>query len=75
MDYLVLSLKRTIKDSNIVKNVILNRLKATKYIKQNFAPMHTSRLRRIIQEHYFSITADESTDISQKLTLYKRKIL
>ena len=68
-DYLIPTLKNSINDSEIVKNLHLKRYHVTKIVGEVIAPVWRNRLRKILTSQRFSIIIDESTDITVEKSL------
>ena len=66
VNFMVPLFKEAIYDSLIMKNISLNRQKATEIIKKVFLKAHKDRLTSILQKQYFSVIIDEGTGVSVK---------
>ena len=60
--HLVSCLKEDITDSKIIKKVSLNRIKAQKIIRCVTGPQNTKLISTTVNQEYFSLIIDESTD-------------
>ncbi|CAH1958537.1 unnamed protein product [Acanthoscelides obtectus] len=64
VDHLISILKDSFPDSNILKDVKLRRTKTTSVIKNVIAKKESEDLAVVLQQNFFSVLIDESTDIS-----------
>lgn len=66
IDHLIPLLKKYISDSKIIGNMTLGRTKCSEILKNVLYPVERKELLDILQNNYFSILLDESTDITDK---------
>lgn len=63
-NHLIPVFKFTAKDSEIMKNLYLDRHGVKRIIENVLAPAHRNRLRKILKTEKFSVIVDEATDVS-----------
>ncbi|KAL7299731.1 hypothetical protein TKK_0007481 [Trichogramma kaykai] len=64
IDTLIPMVKNVITDSEIIKNVHLDRCRVGEIMNRILAPAHIKNLSEILKNNKFSIIVDESTDVS-----------
>ncbi|XP_066585461.1 SCAN domain-containing protein 3-like [Prorops nasuta] len=69
VDHLIPLLKDIFQDQEIVERFTLGRTKCTEIIKNNLGTRETERTVQILQNQYFSILMDESTDKTNSKSL------